>query len=104
DAAQERPTAEARVRALNDGLKLVLKLRRDEEECEIGNRPGKWCQGSAKRIFGRREARASRRDPSADAKRGESGGHALSLSRSVQCRGPERKGAQPERAPFLLMA
>ena len=70
DAAKKRSTAKARVRAFDDGLELVLELRRDKQEREIGNRAVKRREGSTERVFRRRESGATSRDPGTDAKIG----------------------------------
>src|SRR6267143_2629036 len=82
DAAEKRSTAEARVRAFDDGVELVLELRRYKEKCEIRNRALKRGKRCAECVLCRREAGAPRRDTGADAKVRAPRGHALSLSRS----------------------
>jgi hypothetical protein len=51
----------------DDGLKLVLKLRRDEKKREIGDRPFERRERRTECVLGRGETRTARRDPSADA-------------------------------------
>src|SRR5207237_1730499 len=79
-APEKRSAAETRVRAFYDGLELILELRRDEQEREIGDRALKWRKCRAERVLRRGKAGAPRGDARSDAKIGKASGHALSLS------------------------